>query len=73
MPDPQNIQLKYYSGKFHNIDVEARSPYAVLYCATGKKIVARETSLCLFMASESRKLSSDRLLRVQSSKKTQSE
>lgn len=69
MPDPRNIQLKDYSGKFNNIEVEEKSPYAVLYSASGKRIVVRKTSLCWLMANDSRKLSSDRLLRVQNPKK----
>lgn len=68
MPDPRNIQLKDYSGKLNNIDVEERSPYAILYRANGKKVIVRKTSLCWLMAAESRKLSSDRLIRVQNPK-----
>lgn len=69
MPDPRNIQLKDYSGKLKNIDIEERSPYAVLYSANGRKIIVRKTSLCWLMANETRKLSSDRLIRVQNPKR----
>lgn len=67
MPDPRNIQLKDYSEKLINID--ERSPYALLDSTKGKKVVVRKTSLCWLLRNESRKLSSDRLIRVRSEKK----
>lgn len=69
MPDPRNIQLKDYFGKLQNNDIGEKSPYTVLHCSSGKKVIVRKTSLCWLMARETNKLSSDRLIRVQNPKK----
>lgn len=67
MPDSRNIQLKDYSGKLKNID--ERSPYVLLDSVKEKKVIVRKTSLCWLLRHESRKLSSDRLVRVRSDTK----
>lgn len=71
MPNLQNIQLKDYTGKLNKTHIDERSSYAEIRSATGKKILVRKTSLCWLLRKESRKVSSDRLLRVRnhSSKK----
>lgn len=72
MPDPRNIQLKDYSGKLKCSTVDERSGYAELQSATGRKIIVRKTSLCWLLRNESRKVSSDRLLRVRTKVKKHS-
>lgn len=64
MNDLKNIQLKNYAAKAKPEDVDATGPYVQIKCCGDKQIVVRKTSLCWLLSTESKKLSSDRLLRV---------
>lgn len=68
-----NIQLKNFADKL-NEEIDTTGPYAEIITDDGKRIVVIFrflTSLCWLWRVEYRKLSNDRLLRVQYSKKRQ--
>lgn len=68
--DFKNIKLKNYEGQIKPSDVNETGPYVVVtYDDDDKKIVLKKTSLCWLLSTESKKLSSDRLYRVMSSRK----
>lgn len=68
-PNFNNIQLKNFADKL-NREIDANSPYVKIITDDGKEIIVKKMSLCWLWRAESRKLSSDRLLRVQYSAKT---
>lgn len=58
-----HIELKDYSTQMQNKKIEETSPYVELHCIN-KRMVVKKTSLCWFLRTDARKLSSDRLVRV---------
>lgn len=69
-PHFKNIQLKNFSDKL-NEEINATGPYVEILTDDGQRIVVKKTSLCWLWSPESKKLSSDRLLRVQYSAKNE--
>lgn len=67
-PNFNNIQLKNFAHKFDK-EIEATSPYVEIITDDNKRIVVKKMSLCWLWRSDSRKMSNDRLLRVQHSTK----
>lgn len=59
--DLGNIQLKDYTGKLKNTEIDANGPYVEILGDDGEKIIVKKTSL---LQEDCPKLSSDRLLRV---------
>lgn len=72
MPDLKNIRLNDFSGKLKRTVIDERSPYAEIQSARGKRIVVKKTSLCWLLRKESKKVSSDRLVRVRQTVKKSS-
>lgn len=68
VPDLTNIKLNG-TGKLEQDVNNETSSYAEIQTAGGKSVIVKKTSLCWLLRNESRKLSSDRLLRVKSSNK----
>lgn len=66
VPGLKNIKLKDYNGKLKRSAADESSIYAEMESATGTKNVFKKSSLCWLFRNECKKLSSDRLLRVQS-------
>lgn len=69
-PNFNNIQLKNFADKLSG-EIEANGPYVEIITDDNKRIVVKKMSLCWLWRPESRKLSNDRLLRVQYSAKQQ--
>lgn len=69
-PNFNDIKLKNFADKL-NTDVNATSPYVEITTDDNKRIVVKKMSLCWLWRTESKKLSNDRLLRVQYSDKQQ--
>lgn len=67
-PNFNNIQLKNFADKL-NGEILATGPYVEIITDDNKRIVVKKTSLCWLWKTESKKLSNDRLLRVQYSVK----
>lgn len=67
--DFKNIQLKNYENKVKAEEVDETGPYVVVSYQLDKQIVLKKTSLCWLLATECKKLSSDRLYRVMTSTK----
>lgn len=65
--DLKNIQLKNYAAKVNPNDIDTTGPYVQIICSDNKQMVVKKTSLCWLLSIESKKLSSDRLLRVMQS------
>lgn len=66
----KNIQLKNFADKLDK-EIDATGPYVEIKTDDGKRIVVKKISLCWLWRPESKKLSSDRLLRVQYSAKSE--
>lgn len=64
VPDLRNIKLNDYTGKLKQDVNNESSSYVEIETYGGKSIIVKKTSLCWLLRKESRKLSSDRLLRV---------
>lgn len=64
VPDLKNIKLNDYTGKLKQDVNNESSSYVEIESYGGKNIIVKKTSLCWLLRKESRKLSSDRLLRV---------
>ena len=69
-PQFKNIQLKNFADKL-NKEIDATGPYVQIQTDDGRNIVVKKTSLCWLWRPETKKLSSDRLLRVQYSAKNE--
>lgn len=65
LKDLKNIQLKNYALNIVPDKLTETSPYVEIVLDNNKRIVVRKTSLCWLLGTESRKMSNDRLLRVQ--------
>lgn len=65
LKDLRNIQLIDYTGKIRKQVIDTTSPYAEIQCNKNKKIIVKKTSLCWLFNVDSKKISSDRLQRVQ--------
>lgn len=65
LKDLKNIQLIDYTGKIKKQVIGEASPYAEIQCNNNKKIIVKKTSLCWLFNVDSKKISSDRLQRVQ--------
>lgn len=66
----KNIQLKDFSGKINPDEINENDPYVQVQCDENKKVIVKKTSLCWLLATDTRKLSSDRLYRVKLSTKS---
>lgn len=64
VPDLKNIKLNDYTGRLKQDVNNEKSSYAEIETSGGNSIIVKKTSLCWLLRKESRKLSSDRLLRV---------
>lgn len=64
LPTLANLQLKDYTEKSANLDVDCTNPYVEITRDDGRKIIVKKTSLCWALRSDRHKLSSDRLERV---------
>ena len=69
LPDLTNIKLKDYTGELKQDVNNEMSSYVEMKTAGGKSVIVKKTSLCWLLRNESRKLSSDRLLRVRCNNK----
>lgn len=69
----KTILLKKFSSKFAGENVDDRSQYVEVHLNLQKRIIIKKTSLCWFLRNDYQKLSSDRLLRVQSERKVKKE
>lgn len=69
IPDLSNIKLNDYTGKLKQNIKNETSSFVEIRNANGKCIIVKKSSLCWLLRNESRKLSSDRLLRVRSCNK----
>lgn len=69
-PNFNNIQLKNFADKLHG-EILATGPYVEIITDDNKRVVVKKMSLCWLWRAESKKLSNDRLLRVQYSAKQQ--
>lgn len=65
----KTILLKNFSGKFVGENVSETSQYVEVPLNLQKRIIIKKTSLCWILRNDYQKLSSDRLLRVQSKTK----
>lgn len=63
--DFNNIKLKDYAGKLRNMDIDAASPYVEILSDDGERTIVKKMSVCWLLRKDCRKLSSDRLIRVQ--------
>lgn len=63
-PNFNNIQLKNFADKL-NGEIISTGPYVEIITDDNKRIVLKKMSLCWLWRAETRKLSNDRLLRVQ--------
>lgn len=63
----EDLILKDYNntGSENNIDLDEKSPFAVVMTNQGKEMVVRKSSICWLLSKDKCKLSSDRLQRVQ--------
>lgn len=69
IPDLSNIKLNDYTGKLKQNVENEKSSFVEIQSANGKFIIVKKSSLCWLLRNESRKLSSDRMLRVRSCNK----
>lgn len=69
VPDLTNIKLNDYTGKLKQDINNEKSSYAEVQIAGGESVIVKKSSLCWLLRNESRKLSSDRLMRVKSGSK----
>lgn len=69
----KTILLKKFSNKFAGKNVDDRSQYVEVHLNLRKRIIIKKTSLCWILRNDYQKLSSDRLLRVQSERKVKKE
>lgn len=65
LKDLRNIQLIDYTGKIRKKVIDGTSPYAEIQCNKNKQIIVKKTLLCWLFNVDSKKISSDRLQRVQ--------
>lgn len=64
MCDLKNIKLINYVNKVKPDGIDGNGPYVEIRNSKNKKMLVKKTSLCWLLGNESKKLSSDRLLRV---------
>lgn len=63
--DFSGVHLKNYFYTFEDTEVDETSQFVEIYRAFGNRRIVKKTSICWLLRKESKKLSSDRLLRVQ--------
>lgn len=61
----KGITLQNFAGKFKNKTIDERSSFVEIFANQRKRIVVKKSSLCWMLRKDWTKLSSDRLLRVQ--------
>lgn len=69
--DISNIKLKDYTGNLKNLDIDETSPYVAIVQHSGVRAIIKKTSLCWLLRGDCEKVSSDRLLRVRYTPRTQ--
>lgn len=69
--DISNIKLKDYTGKLKSMDIDSTSPYVAIVQHSGLRTIIKKTSLCWLLRGDCEKVSSDRLMRVRYTPKTQ--
>lgn len=67
----KNIKLNDYTGKLKQDAQKENSSFVEIKCSAVKTMIVKKTSLVWLLRRESRKLSSDRLLRVRGNRTNQ--